>query len=123
MAVYSIGVDIAEIERIDDLIKRYGNRFLKRVFTDNEIEYCSKKVTAASSYAVRFATKEAVFKATGLGLNQGMGWRDIEVLNDQNGKPFIKLSGVTKENLRGKKIHVSLSHSKDLAIAMVVVEE
>lgn len=123
MAVHSIGVDITEIERINDLIKRYGNRFLKRVFTDKEIEYCNKKATAASSYAARFATKEAVFKATGLGLNQGMSWRDIEVLNDQNGKPFIKLSGITREKLNGKKIHLSLSHSKGLAISMVVVDE
>jgi len=123
MAVHSIGVDITEIERINDLINRYGNRFLKRVFTDKEIEYCNKKATAASSYAARFATKEAVFKATGLGLNQGMSWRDIEVLNDQNGKPFIKLSGITKEKLNSKKIHLSLSHSKGHAISMVVVDE
>ena len=123
MGLVAIGVDLAEIDRIENLIGRYGNRFLKRVFTKNEITYCSKKVTAASSYAARFAAKEAVLKTTGLGLNKGLNWKDIEVVNDEKGKPSVKLYGKTNEMLHDKKIHISLSHTKNFAIAMVTVED
>lgn len=123
MAVVAIGVDLVESERIQALIKRYGARFLNRVFTENEIAYCLPKITAANSFAARFAAKEAVFKATGLGLNAGMRWRDIEVLNDEKGKPAVRLSGKTGELLYGKTIHISLSHSKNTAVAVAVVEE
>ena len=122
MSVYSIGVDLIEIERIEKLLTRYGDKFLKRIFTDIEIEYSSKKKDKGS-YAARFAAKEAVFKATGLGLGKGMTWRDVEVVNDLRGKPEVKLYGKTAELLAEKKIHISLSHSKDSSIAMVVVND
>jgi holo-[acyl-carrier protein] synthase len=123
MGLVAIGVDLAEVDRIEELINRYGNRFLKRVFTQDEIDYCDPKVTATSSYAARFAAKEAVLKATGLGLDKGLNWKDIEVINDANGKPSVKLYGQTNEKLLDKKIHISLSHTKNLAIAMVAVED
>lgn len=122
MSVYSIGVDLIEIERIAKLLDRYGDKFLKRIFTDIEIEYCSKKKDKGS-FAARFATKEAVFKATGLGLGKGMTWRDVEVINDSKGKPEVRLYGKTAELLAEKKVQLSLSHSKDASIAMVVVHE
>ncbi|MCB0293162.1 MAG: holo-ACP synthase, partial [Calditrichaeota bacterium] len=88
MSVYAIGVDLAEVERMRVMIDRYGERFLQRVFTAQEIEYCRrKKASAAESFAARFAAKEAVFKAAGTGLTIGMRWHDVEVLNNSHGRP------------------------------------
>lgn len=123
MGVYSIGVDIAEVERMRDMIDRHGNRFLNRVFTTREIEYCRPRVTYAQGFAARFAAKEAVFKAAGTGLIQGMRWRDVEVVNNARGRPGIQLSGATAKMLEGRNIHLSLSHTDQVAIAMVVLEE
>lgn len=123
MAIYSTGVDLAEIDRIERVIKEYGDRFIKRVFTPHEIAYCSRKAAFASSYAARFATKEAVFKATGIGLSMGMRWRDVEVVNDKRGKPSARLYGIAAERLQGKTVHLSISHARNMAIAVVVVED
>jgi holo-[acyl-carrier-protein] synthase len=120
MSVYSIGVDLIEIERIEKLLDRYGDKFLNRIYTGLEIEYCNKKKNRGS-FAARFATKEAVFKATGLGLGKGMTWKDVEVVNDEKGKPEVRLYGKTSELLKNKIIHLSIAHSKDSAIAMVIV--
>jgi len=122
MAVHSIGVDLIEIERIENLLKKYGDKFLKRIFTNVEIEYCNKKQNKGS-FAARFAAKEAVFKATGLGLGKGMTWKDVEVVNDSLGKPEVNLYGRTAELLANKTIHISLSHSKDSSMAVVVVHD
>ncbi len=122
MSIHAIGVDIAEVDRIREMIEQNGDRFLKRVFTPWEIEYCSKKMDV-QSFAARFAAKEAVFKAAGTGLREGITWRDVEVLNDNQGKPSVHLSGKIAELLTGTHIHLSLSHSKNYAVAMVVVEK
>lgn len=119
MGVSAVGVDIVEIERIEKMLEKYGEKFLGRIYTPVEIEYCQKKKNRGS-FAARFATKEAVFKVTGLGLARGMTWKDVEVINDENGKPSIRLYGKTAELLAGQQLHLSLSHSKDAAIAMVV---
>ena len=121
MGIYSIGIDLIEIERIEKLLDRYGDKFMKRIFTEVEIEYCSKKKDKGS-FAARFATKEAVFKATGLGLAKGMTWKDVEVINDDRGKPEVRLYGKTAELLANKTIHISISHSKDASISIIVVE-
>ena len=123
MPVHSTGVDITDISRISDLIERLGDRFLKRVFTDAEIRYCNSKAAPPQSYAARFAAKEAVFKAVGTGLVKGFSWHDIEVVNDEAGKPIIQLYHKTARLLAGKRLHLSLSHTNKLAIAMVVVED
>lgn len=123
MAVTSIGVDLAEIDRISDMIERYGERFTGRVFTVREIAYCRRKVTAAASFAARFAAKEAVFKATGFGLNLGMHWREVEVVNNSHGRPILELHGEAARRMAGKNLHLSLSHTGNMAIAMVVVDE
>lgn len=120
MSVYSVGVDLIEIERIERLLERYGDKFVKRIFTEREIRYCEKKASKGS-FAARFATKEAVFKATGLGLGKGMTWKDVEVVNDEKGKPEICLYGKTAELLKGRSVHCSISHSKDASVSMVVV--
>ncbi|GAB4364676.1 MAG: holo-[acyl-carrier-protein] synthase [Calditrichia bacterium] len=121
MSISGIGIDIIEVNRIEEIIDRYGDKFLRKIFTPAEIQYCSSKIDSAS-YAARFATKEAVFKSTGLGLRDGMRWVDVEVVNDQAGKPRVNLHGRTAEILKGKKIHVSISHTRDLAIAIIIIE-
>lgn len=121
MAIFAIGVDMVEIGRIGRLVERYGDHFLKRVFTDKEIDYCRRQA-GFGSYAARFAAKEAVLKATGLGLRDGLGWTDIETVNDEMGKPAVRLHGKAARLLAGKTILISLSHTQRNAIAMVVVQ-
>ena len=124
MGLVAIGVDLAEIDRIEDLIARYGNRFLKRVFTQNEITYCSKKVTAASSYAARFAAKEATAKAMGTGFSQGLSLHHIGVTHDDAGKPILDFIEVADDFMQENKIlqtHLSLADEKDYAVAFVTL--
>ena len=123
MPVTSIGVDLAEIDRISEMVERYGERFVRRVFTATEIAYCQRKAVPSASYAARFAAKEAVLKATGVGLNLGMHWREVEVVNDAHGRPSVRLYGEAARRLAGKSLHLSLSHSHKMAVAMVVVDE
>ncbi len=114
------GTDIIEVNRIEDSIKSLGEKFLERVFTKAEIEYCeSKKVTKYEHYAARFAGKEAIFKAISPLLENkfSIEWTDIEILNDEQGRPYVLLK---KDILKDVKIDLSLSHIKEYAIASVV---
>lgn len=112
------GTDIIEISRIKKCIDRNGDKFLKRIFTDNEIRYCeSRKFQKFQSYAVRFAAKEAVYKALSDYIDFKYSWRDFEVQNNALGKPKIKLN-FQIANL--ESIEISLSHCKEYAIANVV---
>lgn len=119
-----IGVDIIEIDRIKEAVSKYGDSFLNRIFTPAEIKYCTTSQTLKyPELAVRFAAKEAYAKAIGTGIKRstlkgGVFWRDIEVANDKHGKPFLLIKG--KKN---NKAMVSLSHSRDSAVAMVYVEK
>jgi holo-[acyl-carrier protein] synthase len=118
---FAVGIDIIEIDRVADVIRRHGDRFLNRVYTQDEIAHCRGRV---SELAARFAAKEAVMKALGTGI-RGVGWRDIEVLPNRRGKPLVFLYGRGAERaerieLRG--LEVSLTHSKQYAIASVVGE-
>lgn len=122
MAVVSVGVDLVEVSRIQSTIDRYGHRFLNKVFTSHEQKYCRQRQTAGECFAARFAAKEAVFKAAGTGLSTGMQWHDVEIINDDNGRPRVRLSGATGERFQDKKVHLSLSHTHTMAIATVVVE-
>ena len=122
MSVYSIGVDIADIDRVRRMVDQYGERFTRKVFTETEVVYCRSKAAYAHSFAARFAAKEAVFKALGTGLGLGMWWKDVEVINQDNGRPVLHLHGHTARMLQDKTVHLSLSHSGNQAIAMVVVE-
>ena len=120
--IIGIGTDIIEVGRIAKSISREG--FKKKVFSDREIAYCETQ-KKEESYAVRFAAKEAFFKALGTGWRDGMSITEIEILNDSLGKPDIYLSGRTLEVFKekgGTHIHVSLSHIKAEAIAFVVLE-
>jgi len=120
------GVDIIEIDRIRNSFETCGDSFRDRVFTGNEIEYCeSKKLVKFESYAARFAAKEAVAKAFGTGIGNGIKWRDIEIRNDQQGKPFAVLSeraGEIFEEMNARGISISLSHCKEYAVAYAVIE-
>ena len=125
--IYGVGIDIIEIKRIKKVIQKYGNRFKKKCFSDNEIERSDKRLNSVESYAKRYAAKEACAKALGTGLARGVFWKDIEVVNNQYGKPFIKLHGKAKDIFRNMdkasdtKIEVSLSDEKKYAIANVTI--
>lgn len=120
------GVDIIEIDRIKKSMDTLGDAFRNRVFTQKEILYCeTRKAAKYKSYAARFAAKEAVSKALGTGISRGIGWTDIEVLNDENGKPYIILSGKAQEillNLGGECISISMSHSENYSVAYAVIQ-
>ncbi len=116
------GTDIIEISRIKKSIEETDNKFIERVFTDKEIEYCeSKKTQKYQHYAVRFAAKEAVFKSISDKLKNKyeIEWKDIEILNDLSGRPYVNILNSKISNL--KNIDISLSHCKEYAIASVVV--
>jgi holo-[acyl-carrier protein] synthase len=115
------GVDIIEIHRIRDVAAKYGQRFLRRIYTDGEIAYCQGR---APQLASRFAAKEAVMKALGVGV-RGIRWRDIEVVRERGRAPQIQLHGTALARAKGMGIDhlaVSLSHSQDYALAFVVGE-
>ena len=116
------GTDIIEIDRIKDSIENIGQSFLNRVYTENEIKYCeSKKAQKYQHYAARFAAKEAVFKAISVLLEDkySICWKDIEVINDKQGKPEVNLIGVNLKNI--EQIDLSMSHCRQYATANVVV--
>src|SRR5688572_27928227 len=118
---FAHGIDIIEIDRIADVINRHGDRFLHRIYTDDEIAHCRGRVP---ELAARFAAKEAVMKALGTGV-RGVSWRDIEVLPNRRGKPLVFLYGrgaVRAEQIRLRALEISLTHSKEYAIASVVGE-
>lgn len=118
------GTDIVNVDRIRKSIEELGERFKKRVYTDEEINYCeSRRMCKYESYAARFAAKEAVYKAISPELGQDGVFTEVEVLNHENGKPYIVLHGDLKKCLGEKRIDVSLSHEKEFAVAMVVIEE
>jgi holo-[acyl-carrier protein] synthase len=117
--VYSVGVDIIEIERVQAVIDRWGRRFLGRIYTDAELDFCRGRVP---ELAVRFAGKEAVMKALGTG-RRGVSWRDIEILVDKRRAPLVFLHGRARRRARKLGIEdlaISLSHSRDYAVASVV---
>ncbi len=118
-----IGTDIVEIARIAKSIEKKG--FKEKVFSKIEIDYCETKKNKAESFAARFAAKEAFFKALGTGWRDGMAFNEVETRNDALGKPSLHILGktakiISKKNI--KTIHLSLSHAKETAIAMVVLE-
>jgi len=114
------GIDIIEIERIEKAIKRAGQKFIERVFTDTEITYCSAQKHPLQHYAARFAAKEAVYKTLKQSPGSPLRWREIEIINDPGVQPEIRLNGTTKslgEKLGIVSISISLTHSKQFAAA------
>lgn len=112
-----IGNDIISTTRIEELYKKYGSKFLRKVFTEAEIEYCeSKNINKYQSYAARFAAKEAIFKAVSCFIENKyqLGWKDIEIVNTNSGKPCATVNGLNCS------IDVSISHEKEYAIATAI---
>ena len=124
--IYGIGVDLVNIERMEIVIDRWGERFTGRVFTPEEIAFCSRKAFPPQAFALRFAAKEAFSKALGLGMKKGLRWKDIEVVHLDEGQPSLKLHGRSFEMCREERIvrsHLSLSDEEEYGIAMVVLEK
>jgi holo-[acyl-carrier protein] synthase len=121
--IIGIGTDIIEVERVARAISKEA--FKKKVFSEREISYCESQ-KKEESYAARFAAKEAFFKALGTGWRDGMGITEVEILNDELGKPSIHLHGKAEEVFKqkgGTHIHISISHIKTQAIAFVILEQ
>jgi len=123
--IVGTGIDIAEVPRIEASIARFGNRFVHRIFTKAEIEYCESKANRIERYAARFAAKEAGMKAIGTGWNHGVAWRDVEVCRQPGGRPTIAFHGKAADvaaKLGAVHVALSLSHTKEYAIAQVILE-
>jgi holo-[acyl-carrier protein] synthase len=121
--IIGLGLDATDIERIADTIERYGNRFLSRIFTEEEIAYCTRRREPAIHFAGRFAAKEAAMKALGTGHSRGVLWRDVEVVR-RGGPPELHLHGGAArrfDSIGGKRSLVTITHSDDLALAQVLV--
>jgi holo-[acyl-carrier protein] synthase len=121
--VRGIGVDIIEIDRIRGSIERTGERFLEKIFTPTEVAYCDAKAVRYQHYAARFAAKEALSKALATGWAGEFRWKDVEIMNDPSGKPYIVLHGSLRSHLDNARIHLSMSHSDNHVVAMVIIEE
>jgi holo-[acyl-carrier protein] synthase len=125
--ILGLGTDMIEIARIEQSISRFGESFLHRIYTPAEIAYCQqKRKTAAESFAARFAAKEAAAKALGTGISRGVTWRELEVLRSPGQRPTLQLSGraaAIAAHLGVRHLALTLSHTRELAIAIVVAED
>jgi len=120
MGIIGLGLDITEIERIASTIERYGDRFLRRVFTDGEIEYCMRRRVPAVHFAGRFAAKEAAMKALGTGHTQEVLWRDVEVVRRMGGPPQLRFHGGAGRRyaaLGARSSLLTITHSDAVALA------
>ena len=123
--IIGTGVDLVEIERFRKVLDKTGERFILRVFTPGEQEFCNNHRDPIPHYAVRFAAKEALFKALGTGWAKGVTWLNVEVLREHANAPSMKLTGEAQrlgDSFGTNKIHISLSHTDRWAIAMVILE-
>ncbi|MBE7491506.1 MAG: holo-ACP synthase [Planctomycetes bacterium] len=126
MAILGIGTDIVDVARIERLLRDKRDEFLARVFSPDEVAYCDAKARPAVHFAARFAAKEALMKAIGTGWAEGVGFQDIHVTNDPAGKPILQTQGETRRKLDGlgpSFLWLSLSHTREYAMAVVVIEK
>ena len=124
--IHGIGIDMVEVSRIKKSLLKYAEKFENKLFTFSEIDYCRGKADPNKHFAARFAVKEAALKSLGTGISDGVGWKDIEVVNDpDSGKPHLNISGRAKEiydSLELTSIHISISHDAGFAIAQAIAE-
>ncbi len=123
--IVGIGTDLAEVSRIREAIERHGRRFIDRIFTPAEIAYAERKANVFERFAARFAAKEAGMKAIGTGWKRGVRWQDFEVINLPSGKPTLALHGVAStvaEKLGARNVALSLTHTAEQAMAIVILE-
>lgn len=123
--IVGIGIDIVQSDRIKIAIEKWEKRFLNRIFTSIEQEYCSGHKGSHLFFGGRFAVKEAMFKALGTGWREGVQWKEVEVDNLSTGQPIVQVSGKIKELISRKKvewIHVSITHEKNYSLGQVILE-
>jgi holo-[acyl-carrier protein] synthase len=123
--ILGLGTDLIEIERVQQSLARFGQRFMERVFTEGEIAYCKQKKHSAESFAARFAAKEAAAKALGTGIAHGISWREIEVRRNPGERPTLHLMGRAAEradSMGVRHLQLSLTHNNSVAMAVVVAE-
>ena len=123
--IVGTGIDLAEVPRIAAAIERFGDRFLRRIFTAAEMRYCDSKANRMERYAGRFAAKEAAMKALGTGWDYGVRWRDCEVVRIPGARPTIHFHGKAQEfaaKLGVKNAALSITHTKEQAMAFVILE-
>lgn len=123
--IVGTGVDLAEVPRIKQSIERFGDKFIRRIYTPGEIAYVERKANKYERYAARFAAKEAGMKAIGTGWKRGVTWQDFEVSNLPSGKPTLKFHGVAAkiaESLQVRNVSLSLTHTAELGMAHVILE-
>jgi holo-[acyl-carrier protein] synthase len=124
--IIGTGIDVVEVERIAAALERFGQRFQRRIFTPAEMRYCDSKRNRAERYAARFAAKEAAVKALGTGWSQGVAWREVEVRREPGGRPTLHFTGVAAQHaqrLGMKRAALSLTHTKEQAMAQVILED
>ncbi|GAB6282055.1 MAG: holo-ACP synthase [Ignavibacterium sp.] len=120
--IMGIGVDIIEIDRIKNSVDKFGEQFLNKIFTKNELEYCLSKANKYQHLAARFAAKEAVSKALATGWNNEFNWKNVEIFNKPNGMPFVELKGNLKSFLSDdKNLKISMSHSRDYVVCFAII--
>ena len=117
----SVGVDIVDVHRIEGAIDRWGDRFLERIYTPDEIAYCRTVVHQGESFAVRFAAKEAFAKALKIG--KISVWREVEVVRGEGPRPSVRLHGAARSLVGGRRVDLSLSHASSHAVAVVLIED
>ena len=122
MNIFGVGIDIVEIQRIKETYSRYGERFARKILSNSELRNFYNNKNKISFLAKRFAAKEAVSKALGVGIKNGSILKNIEIKNDLNGKPFVNINNIKKLNMAEKKeIHISLSDEKKYAVANALI--
>ena len=124
--IYAVGTDLVEVARVERILEKWRERFVRKVYSDGEIRYCRGKRCPARHFAARFAAKEAFLKGMGLGMAGGIGLRDVEVTVGSEGNPELRFHGRAREAVDGAGItehHISLSHTDRYAVAFVVFEK
>lgn len=124
--IYGIGTDLVEINRIEKIIDRWGDRFTDKIYSQNEIIYCQNKAYPAVHYAARFAAKESFLKSLGIGLGMGVSLKDIEVINNPQGRPQLNMNERIQRVLEVRgvtAIHISMTHTREYAQAVIVLEK
>ena len=119
--IRGVGIDIEEVGRFATLLQRWGRQFTTRIFTDTEIAYCESKHRPSQHFAARFAAKEAFAKALGTGWRGPFAWKDVEIVNDMNGKPIVRLSNEIQRTVGSGSIEISLSHTAQYVAAVVLI--
>ncbi|MFO7639091.1 MAG: holo-ACP synthase [bacterium] len=123
MPLFGLGIDLCDVPRIRAALERFPGRFRGRVFTPAEVAFCDSQPDPAVGYAARFAAKEAFAKALGTGLRGLIGWREVEVRDNERSRPAIAVTGRAAERLAGRRVHLSITHLPDYAAAVVAIED